>query len=150
MRPSAGGFSLVELLVVVSIIGLLVGLATLGVGKGLEAGDKAKAKAEMMAIVAAVKAYKQEYGFYPLPPSKRFAVTVRDENWGGWIGSELGKPDTPTDDCKSVMQILSGQNIVDKDTGTPMNPKQIRFLEGPQSDGTFLDPWGSAYTVKMD
>ncbi|NDF17070.1 MAG: prepilin-type N-terminal cleavage/methylation domain-containing protein [Verrucomicrobia bacterium] len=68
MRPSAGGFSLVELLVVVSIIGLLVGLATLGVGKGLEAADKTKAKAETTAIVSAVKAYYQEYGVYPLKP----------------------------------------------------------------------------------
>ena len=31
-----------------------------------------------------------------------------------------------------------------------MNPKQTRFLEGADREGNFLDPWGTAYSVKMD
>jgi hypothetical protein len=31
-----------------------------------------------------------------------------------------------------------------------MNPKGVRFLEGAKTDGTFQDPWGSSYFMKMD
>ena len=63
------GFTLVELLVVVSIIGLLVGLLAAGIPLAIEKGMTAKAKGETTAIVAAIKAYKQEYGRFPGDPS---------------------------------------------------------------------------------
>ena len=144
LRRSTGGFSLVELLVVVSIIALLVGLVTVGVGKGLEAGDKTKAKAEVTAIVSAVKAYYQEYGVYPLKPSQRGPAA---DEYFSWVGP-VSAGGAPSQDCKNLMRVLCGENLALENT--PMNPKQIRFLEGPQSDGTFLDPWGMAYSVKMD
>jgi prepilin-type N-terminal cleavage/methylation domain-containing protein len=140
-------FTLVELLVVISIVGLLAGLISVMVPRSIETAKKVKAKGDMVAIVAAIKAYKMEYGFYPRPPSKRFADSVPSENWGGWAGpwgSGLG----PNDDCKAVMQILAGQNI--NLEGQPMNPKQIQFLEGVEADGAFIDPWGMAYSFKMD
>ena len=34
--------------------------------------------------------------------------------------------------------------------GQTMNPKGGRFLEGAKTDGTFQDPWGKQYCVKMD
>jgi hypothetical protein len=47
------------------------------------------------------------------------------------------------------MRILSGDKTVEKDNQI-MNPKGVRFLEGPQTDGPFKDPWGTQYCVKMD
>jgi len=55
----------VEILVVISIVGLLAGLVTVAVPRAMEAGKKAKVKGGLTAIVAAVKAYKQEYGRWP-------------------------------------------------------------------------------------
>jgi hypothetical protein len=46
------------------------------------------------------------------------------------------------------MRVLSGENL--NIAGVEMNPKQIRFLEGSDAQGNFLDPWGMAYSVKMD
>lgn len=136
-----GGFSLTELLVVISIIGLLAGLASVGVGRGMEAAKRAKAKGDLTAIVAAVKAYRQEYGKYPVAPSK---MDQASDEWNSWYG-----PPTTLNESKDLMRILSGDNTIQKE-GQNMNPKGIRFLEGPKTDGTFLDPWGNQYSVKMD
>ena len=138
---TAPGFSLVELLVVVSIIGLLVGLAATAIPKALDAGDKAKAKGDLTAIVSAVKAYKQEYGQWPVARSK---MDQASDEYNSWYG-----PPTQLTESKDLMKILSGDMTVQKE-GQIMNPKGVRFLEGAKSDGTFLDPWGTQYCVKMD
>ena len=134
-------FTLVELLVVVSVIGLLVGLMATAIPRALEAGDKTKAKGDLMAIVSAVKAYKQEYGQWPVARSK---MDQSSDEFNSWYG-----PPTQLQESKDLMKILSGDMALQKE-GQTMNPKGIRFLEGPQSDGTFQDPWGNQYCVKMD
>ena len=111
---------------VVGIIGLLVGLISVGVPKAMEAGKKAKVKGELTAIVAAVKAYKQEYG--------------------KWPGSTFTS-DTTYQDGQSMQLLaaLSGTN-----SSAVENPKSVRFLEGALSDGTMLDPWRTQYLVLID
>jgi type II secretory pathway pseudopilin PulG len=140
----------VELLVVVTIIGLLVGLVSVAVPKAIESGMNAKAKGELTAIVAAVKAYKQEYGRWPATESMS---TDAAGEFGAWYGpSKWAKGDGKTAG-KELMLVLSGQNRDQQNSGywdMPMNPKQIRFLEGPDLRGNFVDPWGTQYCVKMD
>jgi type II secretory pathway pseudopilin PulG len=131
----------VETLVVISIVGLLAGLMTVAIPKAMEGGKKAKVKGELTAIVAAVKAYKQEYGQWPVAKSKMDLVSDEYYSWYG--------PPTQEQESKDLMKILSGDMTVQKD-GQTMNPKGVRFLEGAQTDGTFQDPWGKQYCVKMD
>jgi type II secretory pathway pseudopilin PulG len=69
----------VELLVVISIIGLLAGIMVPTITKAMEAGKKAKAKGELTAVIAALKAYKQEYGQWPTASGDR----SEDEWFGG-------------------------------------------------------------------
>jgi len=121
-----GGFTLVELLVVVTIIGLLVGLISVAVPKAIESGMKAKAKGELTAIVAAVKAYKQEYGRWPGTNSTS-DISFENAN------------------SKSLLSALGGTN-----TTLVANPKSVRLLEGASTDGTMLDPWGTQYFVILD
>jgi prepilin-type N-terminal cleavage/methylation domain-containing protein len=141
LRSGQAGFTLVELLVVVTIIGLLVGLVSVAVPTAIESGMKAKAKGELTAIVAAVKAYKQEYGQWPVAKSKMDLVS---DEYNSWYG-----PPTQEQESKDLMKILSGDMTVQKERQT-MNPKGVRFLEGANTDGTFQDPWGKQYCVKMD
>ena len=142
----ARGFSLVELLVVISIIGLLAGLSSVAVSKAMESGRKAKAKGELQAIISAVKAYKQEYGQWPTVEGIDADSSTEFTAWYGPSKySRNGEKRGPL-----LIRILSGENISGGDWPREMNPKNVRFLEGAQSDGTFLDPWGTQYCVKMD
>jgi len=137
------GFSLVELLVVISIVGLLAGLSAVGIPKAMDAAKKTKAKGDLTAIVSAVKAYRQEYGKYPVQASK---MDQASDEFNSWYG-----PPTTVDDAKTLMRILSGDSSVKyKGDNDVLNPKGVRFLEGPKTDGTFQDPWGNQYSVKMD
>jgi len=128
------GFTLVELLVVVSIIGLLVGLLAAGIPLAIEKGMTAKAKGETTAIVAAIKAYKQEYGKFPGDPS----ITNR-------LFSSNSSPDT----IKTLMKVLGGDATATLNSEIA-NPKGVRFFEGSKTDGTMADPWGGQYLVLVD
>lgn len=131
-------FSLVEVLVVISIVGLLAGLSTAGVSRAMESGKRAKAKGDLTAIVAAIKAYRQEYGQWPVDKSK---MDQASDEFNSWYG-----PPTQLQQGKDLMKILSAS----PEDKSGLNPKNVRFLEGPRSDGTFMDPWGNQYSVKMD
>ncbi|NBS55246.1 prepilin-type N-terminal cleavage/methylation domain-containing protein [bacterium] len=147
---NSNAFTLTELLVVISIIGLLAGLITTGVPRAMDSAKKAKAKGDLTAIVAAVKAYKQEYGVWPATEP---ITTDTTGEFGAWYGPSKWATGTGSSRGKDLMKILSGQNIgtgMGSSWPRPMNPKLIQFLEGAQSDGAYLDPWGTQYCVKMD
>jgi prepilin-type N-terminal cleavage/methylation domain-containing protein len=126
LKAREGAFTLVELLVVISIIGMLAGLMSVAIPKAMESGKKAKAKGELTAIVAAVKAYKQEYGRWP------GANATSDQSFEG-------------NDSKYLLAALSGTNntLVE-------NPKSVRFLEGADTDGAMKDPWKTQYFILVD
>lgn len=130
-------FTLTELLVVITIIGLLAGMLSVAVPRAMEAGKKAKVKTELTSLVAAVKAYRQEYGRYPIN------ANLADNEFSSWYG-----PPTNENGSKELIRILSGENR--NLGGVEMNPKGVRFLEGASADGTFQDAWGNQYCVKMD
>jgi len=118
-------FTLVELLVVVSIIGLLVGLLAAGIPRAMDAGMKAKAKGEATAIVAALKAYKQEYGRFPTQTNFSGTTTI------------------------NLIKVLNGDSTTSLGGSEPANPKGVRFLEGGGTSG-LADPWGNQYVVVVD
>ena len=71
----AGGFTLVEILVVMSIISILAGLALSGVMSGRTSGEEGAVKYNITALVSAVEAYATETGDYP--PSSLAAYGIR-------------------------------------------------------------------------
>jgi len=127
-RLNQAGFTLVEVLVVISIIGALAGIMVPTIKGAMEAGKKAKAKGELNAIVAAVKAYKQEYGRWPGTNSTSDTTFESDES-------------------KSLLAALGGAST----NNIAPNPKGVRFLEGASSDGVMLDPWkAKQYLIVVD
>jgi len=104
----------------------------------MEAGKKAKAKGDLTAIVSAVKAYRQEYGRWPVNlPS---GIDDEDSEAAGTYSWFDG------DKSKQLMRILTASTS----DNSGLNPKRIRFLEGPDAEGNFVDPWKTQYIVKLD
>lgn len=64
-RPRCAGFSLVELMVVIVIIGLLAGVATMSVRSYLIRGKQGVARLEIAKICQAIDTFYSEYDRYP-------------------------------------------------------------------------------------
>lgn len=135
------GFTLVELLTVIAIISVLMGLTLVVISAVKEAARRAKAKHDMLNIVAAINAYYTEYGRFPVDaPDSSVDMTIANEN-----------------DHVALFRVLMA-------TGSDsLNPKKIVFITPPiaiesgtfarggiDKKGVFRDPWGSPYQIRID
>jgi general secretion pathway protein G len=83
-----GGFTLIEILLVVVIIGMLATIAAINVPKYLGQGREGKAKADVSAITTALHAYNMIEGKYPTSLSALtegndpFLQTLPKDPWG--------------------------------------------------------------------
>jgi prepilin-type N-terminal cleavage/methylation domain-containing protein len=132
---TSAAFTLVELLVVISIIVILAALSFPAVNGALDSAKKTQAKSNAVQIAGAVSAYELEYGKLPL------------------LTSSSSSSDSTGDVGTFLTEILGGAS------GNANNSRTITFLEmssykkgkgGTNSSGDYLDPWGSAYKIVLD
>jgi type II secretory pathway pseudopilin PulG len=152
-----GGFSLLELLVVVALIMVLIGLLVPAYNRVREGQKGAQAKVVMGQLAIALQRYQSEYGRLPFDPDNK-----------------------PTNETltavhlENLMKLLNdGENlfITGPKTGTHEgNPKNISFFPanardlkkvGSLKNGTYpaaetggqtvlVDPWGNSYMIALD
>ena len=150
------GFTLVEILVVVSIIGILAAILVPVVARSKTKAKIAMAKVQMNDLSAAIKSYKADYQRYPLPSFVSQSGTVPQVNVGK--DASFGNPNYlgANNQNRMVVEIL-------RDRNHPRNLKKNVYLDvkesgesssarqpGISSDGYYLDPFGNAYNISVD
>lgn len=123
-----GGFTLIELMVVLVVIALLVSILMPAFAKVRERAQKARARGEADSIKSAIKAYFLEYGEWPGVPNDPDVdvYVVSNRNW-------------------DVVQHLRVRD--------PENPKRTLFLGFEtfhRKGDALMDPWGNPYIIKID
>ena len=99
--PSAAGFTLVEILVVIAIISLLAGVVLVNVLPAIGLGNQAAAKAQIQTLSSALTTYRIAHGRYPtqeqglsaLVACPRAEPVPRDYPPGGYLSSTVLPPD---------------------------------------------------------
>lgn len=156
-KRSQGGFTLVEVIVVLSVVLLLTGIAVPMLSSYMEDGRRARAEAETKVIGAAVMSFYKDLGVYPA------------RNSGGtnnYIYSLLTGPTTPT-----TNPWTAGHNFATWGMGAargdlldnhllrnqPQGNNSAAYAttgsmrwRGPYVNGTSpLDPWGRPYAINV-
>lgn len=152
---AGGGFTLVELLVCVAIIGMLMAILTPTVGRAIELARRAKCAANLWGIGNALSLYGTEHGRYPVVPLNGAGWQVkigesRDVDPAG--GAERGR--NPT----SCLYELVRRNICQTEMFIcPSSSEDAKVLSGDFwdfADGStisyaVMNPYGTAHTFEM-
>ncbi|MGH8019533.1 MAG: type II secretion system protein [Opitutaceae bacterium] len=96
---AGGGFTIIEILTIVAILGILAALLFPLVGRAQQNAKNAKTRVQFSQWSAAIEAFRQEYGFYP-----------------SFTGNKVNG--TPN----QFLELLSG-----RETTNPQNKKRIPF-----------------------
>ena len=64
-RPNAGGFTLVELLTVIAVLGILAAILVPVVGRAQESARRTRVKSQFAQWTVAIEGFRAEYGYYP-------------------------------------------------------------------------------------
>ena len=129
MLRKRSAFTLIELLIVISIIAILAGLAFPAVQGALDSGKKAQARNDVHQLAAAIKAFQLEYGRLPTTAS----------------GS-----DTASAPNAEIISALTGSNSLNPRGVVFFEPKQAKGGKGGLDGGVYKDPWGNAYKIMLD
>ncbi|MBJ7390761.1 MAG: type II secretion system protein GspG, partial [Chthoniobacterales bacterium] len=116
LAPASEAFTLIELLIVITIIGILAGLTLSTLGYVNKKAARSRAEAEVAALSAAIESYKLDYGSYPTNAN--------------------------TNKSPSLFSELTGQGPVNTNKVYFEPTPQITTN---MTAGPFIDPWGTTY-----
>jgi general secretion pathway protein G len=92
------GFSLIEMLIVVAIIGLLAALVVPNLGRAFGGSQRKTAKAQANQLLGAVEQFRTGVGRLPTEDEGLSVLINRPEGVGdGWDGPYLQRTDVPKD-----------------------------------------------------
>jgi len=152
-RDRRRGFTLVELLVVITIIVVLALLSFAGASMFIDRGRKVQALAQFRDLSAGLQAFAIDYQKGPIPKERRDigADTVYGDPSGAYsndfvVAALLGDP----------KQFSYGGSTFDV---ADVNPRKELYLRLPQApnkkngvglDGILYDPWGNSLMIAIN
>lgn len=134
----SGGFTLVELLVVISIIIVLMGLLFPTIRIIQDAANRTRAKTVVQGLCAAAKSYNNEYGKWPEPANDQDLVLT----FNGLVNPVTGLKATTGQAANDNPRALRLMEIQSKDV-------TVRVL-GEQTPLALYDPWWTPYAYCFD
>lgn len=160
-------FTLVEMLVVITIIIVLAGLLFPAFGAVQERAKKVQAANDEQAIINAVKNYSTEYGKLPLTNTQAQASQTANSD------TVYSNPGSNTDHYnEQLVTVLRGQphgtdgKYVNGGSTYPYNARQVAFIEARSAkdanapknglstrageENRWYDAWGTPYCVWLD
>ena len=144
--PAAAGFTLVELLVVISIIAILAGLSMSGVMMGRQSAEETTVKANITFLVTGLEQYAVEFGAYPPSSLSFYRIPTNGLNDG--IESVLACLQTRKHNGPFIRDLDEAQRgNVDADTVSKLQAEHLRKrLDWNRTDNQlweYCDLWGN-------
>lgn len=132
-NPRTNGFTLIELMAVITIIVILAGLVVAGLGFVNERQAREKAKVQLKLLETALEEYKADHGTYPTTKnSKTGTQDVTDADGERSTLFQVLYKDGVDHDTKVYLKEL------DPDEGT------MGWVQGSE----IVDPWGVAFRYR--
>jgi prepilin-type N-terminal cleavage/methylation domain-containing protein len=125
---ASSGFTLVELLMVIVIIGMLFGLLTVALQKASENAKKGKARTDVSTLASAIYTYRHEYDMWPGGPC----------------------PGVHTNDGGNGHDEYIYSLSEDDQTRNRRGIEFINWDEYRIEDDTILNPWGDPYVIVIN
>ncbi len=153
MQKKQFGFSLLELLVVISIIGILAGLIFTGASYLFRDNANKQASLEIEVLKMALEEFRQEFGSYPVTPLSSWSekegskilthallgthqYEESTESWE-WLDPDQFSESLISSDDLNIKEFESGE-----DAGDKFNWKKIEHF--------LIDPWGEPYIYQFE
>ncbi|MGA2029910.1 MAG: prepilin-type N-terminal cleavage/methylation domain-containing protein [Verrucomicrobiota bacterium] len=159
-------FTIVELLVVISIIALLAALLLPVLASAKKHALIAQARLQMSDIVTAIQKYDSDYSRFPVSPGVQSVSGGTNFTYGdALLVNALGPGNYATNNSEVIAILMDIQTYTNGvhtvNFGHVKNPQQTIFLNAKMGDASntngvvgpdlvYRDPWGTPYVISMD